>query len=107
MIAAALLGRRGIGLKQLALNELGIEMTELSDLIGTGRSQISMADVSIERAAEYAAADAGPDVATPATLRTGARSQELDPGHDGSGKCLFFRCSCVCRRAACPWMFNS
>ncbi len=57
MIAAALLGRRGIGLKQLALNELGIEMTELSDLIGTGRSQISMADVSIERAAEYAAAD--------------------------------------------------
>ena len=33
-------------------------MTELSDLIGTGRSQISMAEVSIERAAEYAAADA-------------------------------------------------
>ena len=58
MIAAALLGRRGIGLKQLALNELGIEMTELSDLIGTGRSQISMADVSIEREGEYAAADA-------------------------------------------------
>ena len=58
MIAAALLGRRSIGLKQLALNELGIEMAELSDLIGTGRSQISMAEVSIERAAEYAAADA-------------------------------------------------
>ena len=58
MIAAALLGRRSIGLKQLALNELGIEMIELSDLIGTGRSQISMADVSIEQAAEYAAADA-------------------------------------------------
>ena len=58
MIAAALLGRRSIGLKQLALNELGIEMTELSDLIGTGRNQISMADVPIERAADYAAADA-------------------------------------------------
>ena len=58
MVAAALLGRRSIGLKQLALNELGIEMTELSDLIGTGRSQISMADVSIELAADYAAADA-------------------------------------------------
>ena len=58
MIAAALLGRRSIGLKQLALNELGIEMTELSDLIGTGRSQISMADVQIGQAAEYAAADA-------------------------------------------------
>ena len=58
MIAAALLGRRSIGLKQLALNELGIEMTELSDLIGTGRSQISMAEVPIERAVDYAAADA-------------------------------------------------
>ncbi|MCY4530055.1 MAG: DNA polymerase I [Chloroflexi bacterium] len=58
MIAAALLGRRGIGLKQLALNELGVEMTELSDLIGTGRSQITMAEVPIHQAAEYAAADA-------------------------------------------------
>ena len=58
MIAAALLGRRSIGLKQLALNELGIEMTELSNLIGTGRSQISMAEVQIGQAAEYAAADA-------------------------------------------------
>ncbi len=58
MIAAALLGRRGIGLKQLALNELGIEMTELSDLIGTGRSQITMAEVPIHQAADYAAADA-------------------------------------------------
>ena len=58
MIAAALIGRRSIGLKQLALNELGIEMTDLSDLIGTGRNQITMAEVSIEQAAEYAAADA-------------------------------------------------
>ena len=58
MIAAALIGRRSIGLKHLALNELGIEMTELSDLIGTGRSQISMAEVPINQAADYAAADA-------------------------------------------------
>lgn len=58
MIAAALLGRRGIGLKQLALGELSIEMTELSALTGTGRSRISMDEVPIERAAQYAAADA-------------------------------------------------
>ena len=58
MIAAAVLGHRSIGLKQLALKELGIEMTELSDLIGTGRNQITMAEVSIERAGDYAAADA-------------------------------------------------
>ena len=58
MIAAALVGRKSIGLKQLALNELGIEMTEISDLIGTGRKQITMAEVPIEKAAPYAAADA-------------------------------------------------
>ena len=84
MIAAALLGRRSIGLKQLALNELGIEMTELSDLIGTGRNQITMADVPIERAADYAAADADLTWQLHPRFEAGARRQELDPRHDGS-----------------------
>lgn len=57
MIAAALLGRKSGGLKQLALNELGIEMTKLTDLIGTGRNQITIDKVSIEKAGRYAAAD--------------------------------------------------
>ncbi len=47
-----------LGLKKLALVRLGVEMTEISELIGTGKKQISMDLVPIERAAPYAAADA-------------------------------------------------
>ena len=58
MIAAALTGRRAIGLKQLALDFFQVEMTPITDLIGTGRKQITMAETQIEQAADYAAADA-------------------------------------------------
>ncbi|MEX0761442.1 MAG: DNA polymerase I [Dehalococcoidia bacterium] len=58
MIAAALCGRRAIGLKQLALDAFRLEMTPITDLIGTGRKQISMAQVPVEQAAPYASADA-------------------------------------------------
>ncbi len=58
MIAAALCGRRGIGLKQLSVDCFHIEMMPITDLIGTGRKQITMAEVPIERAAPYASADA-------------------------------------------------
>lgn len=47
-----------LGLKSLAWVRLNMEMTEIADLIGTGRKQITMADVPIEKAAPYAAADA-------------------------------------------------
>ncbi|MBI1278163.1 MAG: DNA polymerase I [Anaerolineaceae bacterium] len=47
-----------LGLKNLARQELKIEMTEISSLIGTGKKQVTMDEVSIERAAPYAAADA-------------------------------------------------
>jgi DNA polymerase-1 len=43
MIAAHLLGERTIGLKALAFNKLGIEMTPIEDLVGKGAKQISMA----------------------------------------------------------------
>lgn len=48
---------RNLGLKNLAWQRLGIEMTPISRLIGTGKNQISMADVPIAQAARYAAAD--------------------------------------------------
>ncbi len=57
MLAGHLLGHRPIGLKGMALNLLGIEMTNITELIGEGRSQLSMAEVSIERVAPYACAD--------------------------------------------------
>ncbi len=49
---------RNLGLKNLARARLGIEMTPLQSLIGSGKAQRSMAQVPIEQAAAYAAADA-------------------------------------------------
>ena len=58
MLAAHLSGRKAIGLKGLALEYFNEEMTPITDLIGTGRKQVTMAQVPVEDAAEYAAADA-------------------------------------------------
>ncbi|MCL4368700.1 MAG: DNA polymerase, partial [Actinobacteria bacterium] len=49
---------RNLGLKSLAFVRLGLEMTPITHLIGTGRNQGSMADVPITDAGPYAAADA-------------------------------------------------
>lgn len=49
---------RNLGLKNLSSAKLGEEMTHIEELIGKGKKQISMADVAIEVAANYAAADA-------------------------------------------------
>jgi DNA polymerase-1 len=51
-------GSRNLGLKNLAAARLGLEMTRIEDLIGSGKKQISMAEVPIAEAAAYAAADA-------------------------------------------------
>ncbi len=48
---------RNLGLKSLAWVRLGVEMTEITDLIGKGRKQISMAEVPVSKVAPYAAAD--------------------------------------------------
>ena len=58
MLAAYLLGEKSMGLKALAFGKLAIEMTPISDLIGSGAKQISMSQVEISRAADYACADA-------------------------------------------------
>jgi DNA polymerase-1 len=58
MIAAHLLSRHALGLKNLSLDVLGNEMTPISQLIGTGRKQITFDQVPIESALDYAAADA-------------------------------------------------
>lgn len=61
---------RFLGLKEQASQYLSIKMTEISDLIGHGRKEITFAQVPIEQAAPYAAADA--DI----TLRM---KQKLEP----------------------------
>lgn len=48
---------RALGLKTLAEYELGWKMTELSELIGSGRKQITIDQVPIEPAAAYCGAD--------------------------------------------------
>ncbi|MFC1970956.1 DNA polymerase I [Chloroflexota bacterium] len=58
MIAAHLLGEKSLGLKALAFSKLGIEMTPIESLIGSGAKQLSMSQVDIKQAAEYACTDA-------------------------------------------------
>ncbi|MCH8988372.1 MAG: DNA polymerase I [Chloroflexi bacterium] len=58
MVAAHLLSRVQLGLKNLALDVLGHEMTPITELIGKGSKQLSFDQVGIDQAAPYAAADA-------------------------------------------------
>jgi DNA polymerase I len=48
----------GLGLKSQAWTRLGIQMTEITELIGQGRSQITMAEVPVAKVTPYACADA-------------------------------------------------
>jgi len=58
MIASWLINPSGShGLKNLAWTRLGVEMTEITDLIGSGKKQITMAQVPVEQVAPYACAD--------------------------------------------------
>ncbi|MFC1873236.1 DNA polymerase I [Chloroflexota bacterium] len=57
MIAAHLLGEKSIGLKTLAFSKLGVEMTPITTLIGSGAKQISMDLVDAKLAGDYACAD--------------------------------------------------
>ncbi|MEA2007640.1 MAG: DNA polymerase I, partial [Chloroflexota bacterium] len=49
---------RNLGLKKLAWVRLNHQMTKIEELIGKGKSQITMAEVPIQKAAAYAADDA-------------------------------------------------
>jgi len=60
MVATYLLesSQRALNLKDVAFAKLGVEMTPITDLIGKGKSQITMAEVPIPAVAAYAGADA-------------------------------------------------
>jgi DNA polymerase-1 len=60
MIAGFLIdpASRNLGLKSMARDFLGADMTPIEELIGSGKNQIDMAHVPIDSAAAYAVADA-------------------------------------------------
>ena len=58
MIAAHLVGEKALALKPLAFNRLSVELTPVSDLVGTGRKQTSFDVVPIAAAASFAGANA-------------------------------------------------
>ncbi len=51
-------GRRGLGLKEQAFQRLGLVMTPIATLIGSGSKMITMDHVPVRKAADYAGADA-------------------------------------------------
>ena len=57
MIAAYLLNENSVGLKDLAFSRLGIEMTEIAELIGRGKNQLTMNMVPVEQVSDYACGD--------------------------------------------------
>ena len=81
MVAAYLLnpGRRGLGLKDLAFELRGIIMTPITDIIGTGKQQITMAQAPLREVAEYAGADADVTLRLYHTLEPQLLARSLDP----------------------------
>ncbi len=57
MVAAYLLSEPSLNLNSFAFSRLNVEMTPISDLIGTGSKQIPMSQVEIEKAANYSCSD--------------------------------------------------
>ncbi|MDG2101384.1 MAG: DNA polymerase I [Dehalococcoidia bacterium] len=57
VIAAALCGRRSLGLKNLSTEILNISMTRIQDLIGTGKNQKTLDQININEVYKYAASD--------------------------------------------------
>ncbi len=85
MVAAYLLDpdRRRYNLDDLALAHLGFRKIPTSDLIGTGRNQITMDRVAVDKVAEYACEDADTvvrlfDVLSPELEKTGLAELAAD-----------------------------
>ena len=78
MIAAFLLGEKSVGLKALAFARLGIEMTPITDLIGTGAKQKCMNEIDITTCRDYAAADSDMTLRLTELFRGELAAQKLD-----------------------------
>ena len=79
MLAAYLLGETSVGLKNLAFTRLGIEMTEIENLIGTGKNQLTMDLVDSAKAGDYACGDVEATFGLAESLRPEIESNNLGP----------------------------
>jgi len=71
------------GLKEMALRELGMQMTPIEELIGSkGKSQMSMADVPIDKVAPYASADSVSTYLLAGKLRSKFETETLSKLYD-------------------------
>ena len=79
MVAAYLLNpaRATYGLADLALEYLDMRLTPISDLIGTGKKQISMRDVPLKTVCDYACADADVTLRLCNLMRPRLEDQEM------------------------------
>jgi len=66
-----------LGLKTLAFSKLNIEMMPITALIGSGAKQLSMSQVEVSKAADYACADADVTGQLVELLSTELHQQEL------------------------------
>jgi len=78
MIAEWLLNpaSRALNLKAVAWDRLGMEMTPIGDLIGTGKKQKSMADIPVSAVAPYAVADVDATLRLRPVLEAELRARE-------------------------------
>lgn len=67
-----------MSLKGLAHHRLGVQMTEITDLIGTGKNQVTMAELPIEEVAPYGAADADMTMRLVPPLREEIKNKDLE-----------------------------
>ncbi|MBE2268734.1 MAG: DNA polymerase I [Anaerolinea sp.] len=83
MIGAWLHDSRGeIGLKRLVRSSLNLQMTNIDELIGTGKNQITMDRVAVERAAPYAGDDAAMTYRLVEAIRPELQRKSSDPDAD-------------------------
>ena len=77
MLAAYLLGAKNLGLKALAFNKLGVELTAPAELTGTGKKQSSLALLEANRVAGHACASVDILWSLKETLEAELRQQGL------------------------------
>ena len=76
MLGAHLCGRKAVGIEALALECLNIEIAPISEIVGTGKKRITIAQSPIDKVATYAATHADVTLQLHAVLRRDVDNKE-------------------------------